>query len=338
MYLSKLKLFGFKSFPNKSDISFDDGITCIVGPNGCGKTNVVDAIRWVLGEQKIASLRGEKMENVIFNGSDAKKPLGMAEVTIVINNDKNILPIEYSDVEIKRRIYRSGESEYYLNNSHCRLKDITNLFMDTGMGSDAYSVIELKMVEEILSERLEDRRKLFEVAAGITKFKKRRNETFNKLEDTRQDLFRVNDIIIEVERKVNTLRRQAAKVRKYQRLKEDLKTKENEIYRSNLFNIRSRKKPLLENIYELKNQQSIDEGKLAKDEAAVEKLRADLTVLDNKLDNVQREYNNIIDTLNNVQMDLAISKEKKNALNENIKKIETKELEINDGIANNEIR
>ena len=167
MYLSKLEIFGFKSFANKTVINFNRGITGIVGPNGCGKTNIIDGIRWVLGEQKSSTLRSDKMENVIFNGTRKSKPMGMAEISLTLVNDKGILPTEYSEVTISRRIFRSGESEYLLNKNICRLKDITNLFMDTGMGSNAYSVIELKMVETILSNKADERRHMFEEAAGF---------------------------------------------------------------------------------------------------------------------------------------------------------------------------
>ena len=338
MYLSKVKIFGFKSFGRKSELMFDEGVTCIVGPNGCGKTNIVDAIRWVLGEQKISTLRSEKMENVIFNGSENRKPFGMAEVALVLQNNKNLLPIEYSEVEVKRRIFRSGESEYFLNNVPCRLKDITDLFMDTGIGAEAYSVIELNMVEEILSDKLEDRRKLFDEAAGITKYKKRRSETFRKLESTRQDLLRVNDIIIEIERKVNSLKRQAVKVRKYQRLKTELKTKESEIFRNEIFNIRQNKETLIKNINGLKSVQEILEGELIKEEAYIESLKTNMIEYENKLSDAQREYNNIVDILNNQQMSLALAKEKKRTLQENIKNIEVEEIEIKNKINENEIR
>ena len=167
MHLSKLELFGFKSFANKTTVNFTRGITGIVGPNGCGKTNIVDAIRWCLGEQKSSMLRSDKMENVIFNGTRSKKPMGMSEVSLTIVNDKGLLPTDFSEVTITRRIFRSGESEYLLNKNICRLKDITNLFMDTGMGTNAYSVIELKMIETILSNKAEERRRMFEEAAGV---------------------------------------------------------------------------------------------------------------------------------------------------------------------------
>ena len=174
MYLSKLEIIGFKSFAQKVHLVFDSGISAIVGPNGCGKTNIVDAIRWVLGEQRYSALRSDKMEDVIFNGTKGRKPLGMAEASLVIENTKGILPSEYTEVTVGRRVYRSGESEYLLNKVPCRLKDIQDLFMDTGMGADAYSVIELKMIETILSDKTDERRRLFEEAAGVTKYKHRR--------------------------------------------------------------------------------------------------------------------------------------------------------------------
>jgi len=188
MYLSKLEIQGFKSFAQRVSLNFDSGMSAIVGPNGCGKTNIVDAIRWVLGEQRYSALRSEKMEDVIFNGTKARKPLGMAEASLVIENTKGILPSEYTQVTVGRRIYRSGESEYLLNKVPCRLKDILDLFMDTGMGADAYSVIELKMIETILSDKTDERRHLFEEAAGVTKYKHRRRAAYRKLDAVRADL------------------------------------------------------------------------------------------------------------------------------------------------------
>lgn len=160
MYLSKLEIVGFKSFAQKTILKFNEGITAIVGPNGCGKSNIIDAIRWAIGEQKASTLRSDKMEEVIFNGTSARKPLGMSEVSLTIENTKGILPTEYSEVTLTRRLFRSGDSEYLLNKTQCRLRDIIDLFMDTGMGANAYSVIELKMVETILSENADERRKL----------------------------------------------------------------------------------------------------------------------------------------------------------------------------------
>ncbi|HLT46454.1 MAG TPA: AAA family ATPase, partial [Rubricoccaceae bacterium] len=182
MYLSKLELHGFKSFAHKTTLLFDPGVTAIVGPNGCGKSNIVDAIRWVLGEQRARLLRSEKMENVIFNGTASRRALGMAEVSLTVENTRGVLPTAYSEVTITRRLYRSGESEYLLNHTVCRLKDVLDLFMDTGMGAGAYSVIELKMIEDILSDNAADRRRLFEEAAGVTKYKLRRRQALQKLE------------------------------------------------------------------------------------------------------------------------------------------------------------
>lgn len=218
MYLSRLEMVGFKSFGLKTDLAFNDGVTAIVGPNGCGKTNIVDAIRWVLGEQKTSMLRADSMEHVIFNGSKTRKPLGMAEVSLTIENNRQILPTEYSQVVITRRLFRDGESQYLLNKTQCRLRDIVDLFMDTGMGADAYSVIELKMIETILSDKADERRHLFEEAAGVTKYKARRKEAQRKLEAAQRDIARVQDIVREVQKTVNSLSRQAEKARQHQDL------------------------------------------------------------------------------------------------------------------------
>ena len=222
MYLSKIELFGFKSFAHKVRIKFDKGLTAIVGPNGCGKTNVVDAMRWVLGEQKSSLLRSAKMENIIFNGSKNLKPLSLTEVSLTIENTRNILPVEYTEVTVTRRLYRSGESEFLLNQVSCRLKDILDLFTDTGMGSDAYSVIELKMIEEIISNKSEERLKLFEEAAGITRYKQRRKQTFKLLESASRDLSRDDDILAEVEKKVKSLKLQVRKAEKLRELKKEI--------------------------------------------------------------------------------------------------------------------
>jgi chromosome segregation protein len=223
MYLSKIELFGFKSFAHKVRIKFDKGLTAIVGPNGCGKTNVVDAMRWVLGEQRSSLLRSAKMENIIFNGSKNLKPLSFTEVSLTIENTRNVLPVEYTEVTVTRRLYRNGESEFLLNQVPCRLKDILDLFTDTGMGSDAYSVIELKMIEEIISNKSEERLKLFEEAAGITRYKQRRKQTFKLLESTSLDLCRVDDVLAEVEKKVKNLKLQVRKSEKLRELKKRIR-------------------------------------------------------------------------------------------------------------------
>ncbi|HQV99861.1 MAG TPA: chromosome segregation protein SMC, partial [Bacteroidia bacterium] len=220
MRLTSLEIKGFKSFGDKVTIHFDKGVTSIVGPNGSGKSNVVDSIRWVLGEQKTRMLRSEKMENIIFNGNKNRKPASLAEVSLSFENTKNILPTEYSTVTITRRLYRTGESEYLLNNVTCRLKDITDLFLDTGIGSDSYAIIELKMVDEILNDKHNAIKNLLEEAAGISKYKIRKKQTLQKLEDTDNDLKRVDDLLFEIERNMKQLESQAKKTERYYKLKE----------------------------------------------------------------------------------------------------------------------
>lgn len=224
MQLTQLEIKGFKSFGDKITINFNEGVTAIVGPNGCGKSNVVDAIRWVLGEQSTRMLRSEKMENIIFNGTKTRKPSNLAEVSLTFDNTRNILPTDYSSVTITRKLYRSGESEYRLNDVQCRLKDITDLFLDTGIGSDSYSIIELKMIDEIIANKDNSRRSLFEEASGISKYKLRKKQTFSKLKDTEADLSRVEDLLFEIEKNLKTLENQAKKAERYYRLKEQYKS------------------------------------------------------------------------------------------------------------------
>ena len=223
MKLSKIEIKGFKSFGDKTVINFNDGVTGVVGPNGCGKSNVVDAIRWVLGEQKTTLLRSDKMENIIFNGSKSRKKLNLAEVSITFDNTKNLIPTEYSNVSIARKYFRSGESEYFLNDVKCRLKDITNLFLDTGITSNNYAIIELSMVDNILNDKDNSRMKLFEEASGISKFKKRKKETLNKIDYTDKDLERVDDLIHEIEKNLRSLKRQSDQTKKFYELKDKYK-------------------------------------------------------------------------------------------------------------------
>ncbi|MEC8141246.1 MAG: chromosome segregation protein SMC [Bacteroidota bacterium] len=248
MYISELELQGFKSFAHATKVSFDSGITSIVGPNGCGKSNIVDALRWVLGEQRPSLLRSSAMSNVIFNGTAKKKALGMAEVSLTFVNDKGILPIEYSELTITRRLYRSGDSEYLINGTTCRLKDIMELFMDTGMGSDAYSVIELKMVEEILNDKINDRRKLFEEAAGVTRYKDQRKRSLRKLEETRKDLQRIDDLLIELRKKTRSLEIQAEKAIKAKGYKKELEKLDKAITLYDYERIQQELNPLIERI------------------------------------------------------------------------------------------
>jgi chromosome segregation protein len=223
MFLHRLDLQGFKSFVDRTEVHFHPGITGVVGPNGCGKTNLSDAIRWVLGEQSAKQLRGDSMEDVIFNGSPKRRPLGLAEVNLTFKNDRGVLPTEYSEVTVTRRVFRSGVSEYLLNKTPCRLKDIRDLFYDTGVGGHAYSIIERSMVDSLLAGNSAQRRVLLEEASGITKYKARKKEALYKLEATEADLVRLNDIVFELERELRSLARQVGKARRYQRLRGRIK-------------------------------------------------------------------------------------------------------------------
>ena len=223
MYLKSIEVQGFKSFANKITFQFHNGITGIVGPNGSGKSNVADAVRWVLGEQRIKQLRGASMQDVIFSGTEMRKPLSYAYVAITLDNADHQLAIDYDEVTVARRIYRSGESEYSINGTLCRLKDVNELFYDTGIGKEGYSIIGQGQIDKILSGKPEERRELFDEAAGIVKFKRRKNTAQKKLEDEKQNLVRVNDILAELEKQIGPLEKQSEKAKIYLKKKEDLK-------------------------------------------------------------------------------------------------------------------
>ncbi|HMP74797.1 MAG TPA: chromosome segregation protein SMC [Kiritimatiellia bacterium] len=223
MYLKALEIVGFKSFAEKTRLEFEPGMTAIVGPNGCGKSNVSDAVRWALGEQSAKALRGAKMEDVIFNGTDSHKPLGMAEVSLTLADCEQALGTEYHEVTVTRRVFRSGEGQYFINRAPCRLKDIQRLFMDTGIGTNSYSLMEQGKIDRILSSHPEDRRAVFEEASGITKFKADKREALRKLEQTEANLLRLDDIIREVKRQIISMQRQAGKAKRYQELQTQLR-------------------------------------------------------------------------------------------------------------------
>jgi chromosome segregation protein len=316
MQLAKLEIKGFKSFADKIVINFDEGITGIVGPNGCGKSNVVDSIRWVLGEQKTSALRSEKMENVIFNGTSQRSPQQMAEVSLTINNTKNILPTEYSQITITRRLYRTGESEYLLNGVACRLKDITNLFMDTGVASNSYAIIELGMVDDLLNDKDNSRRTLFEEAAGISKFKKRKKETLKKLEDTDADLERVEDLLFEIEKNMKSLEKQAKQTENYYKIKEDYKEKSINLAKV-VVNKQKEKFNSLSQQIEVENDRKIQlTSQIAEKEASIEKAKADLILKEKTLSSRQKSINEFVSKIRQYESEKQIKNERLKYLND----------------------
>ena len=223
MRLKKLIVHGFKSFADRVEVIFEDGITGVVGPNGCGKSNIADAIKWVLGEQSAKQLRGTKMEDVIFNGTEKRKRLAFCEVTLIFDNTDHALPIEFTEVSVTRRVYRSGEGEYKINGAACRLRDIVDLFRDTGIGKDGYSMIGQGRIDEILSVKSEDRRQVFEEAAGIVKYKVRKQDAQRRMDNTTANLNRVEDILSELTERVEPLKKQSEEAREYLNLRDELK-------------------------------------------------------------------------------------------------------------------
>ncbi len=316
MQLAKLEIKGFKSFADKIVINFDEGITGIVGPNGCGKSNVVDSIRWVLGEQKTSALRSEKMENVIFNGTSQRGAQQMAEVSLTINNTKNILPTEYSQITITRRLYRSGESEYLLNNVVCRLKDITNLFLDTGVASNSYSIIELGMVDDLLNDKDNSRRMLFEEAAGISKFKKRKKETLKKLEDTDTDLERVEDLLFEIEKNMKSLEKQAKQTENYYKIKEEYKDKSIHLAKVVVNKQKDKLNAINQQIAEENDRKIALAADIAEKEASIEKAKAELILKEKTLSTRQKAINEFVSKIRHYESEKQIKNERLKYLND----------------------
>ncbi|WP_224997975.1 chromosome segregation protein SMC [Cesiribacter sp. SM1] len=316
MRLTRLEIKGFKSFGDKVVINFDEGITGIVGPNGCGKSNVVDAIRWVLGEQKTKALRSDKMENVIFNGTKNRKPSQMAEVSLTFDNTKNLLPTEYSKVTITRRYYRSGESEYELNGVPCRLKDINNLFLDTGIASNSYAIIELKMVDELLNDKEGSRRALFEEAAGISKFKKRKKETLKKLEETNADLERVKDLLFEIEKNLKSLERQAKQAERYFALKEEYKKLSLRLGRQTISQYTDRFLGLHRQLQDEQDRKIALDAQLAEKEALGEEAKTSLISREKLLSSRQKTLNEHVAKIRQVESDKKIKNERLRFLND----------------------
>ena len=321
MYLKRLELQGFKSFADKTVLEFKPGITAVIGPNGSGKSNISDSIRWVLGEQSMKSLRGAKSEDIIFAGTQNRKSLGFAEASIVIDNTDGELPVEYSEVIVTRKIYRSGETGYFINKVPCRLKDILELFMDTGIGKDGYSIIGQGKIDEILSNKSEDRRHIFEEAAGIVKYRARKSESEKKLEQTKLNLLRINDILSEIEAGLDPLRIQSEKAKRFLELHESLKDIEVGLF---IYNIETYKEKLAQVVEDLKildNQKDDEESKLSEMQDKKSKLKLKIDSLTEEIEKCQNlgfESTNKIEKINS---DIGISNEKILHNKENIERL-----------------
>ncbi len=333
MYLKRLDIHGFKSFAEKISLEFNSGITSVVGPNGSGKSNIADAIRWVLGEQSIKTLRGSKMEDVIFAGTEHRKPLGFAEVAITIDNSDLKLPIDFGEVTIARRIFRSGESEYLINKTQCRLKDITELLLDTGIGKDGYSVIGQGRVDEILSTRSEDRRQIFEEASGIMKYKVRKLEAEKKLELTKQNLNRINDIINELESQLEPLKEQSETARKFLDIRENLKELEVNVYLENLAKYREKLKEYEEQHKIIKSNIEAENNKLEEITSANKEKTDMLKMLEEKLNNARQQFYDLEGSLERCNSEIKLNNEKINNLTQNINRIDGEIAEINSKIS-----
>src|SRR5450432_2995849 len=289
MFLQSLEVIGFKSFAAKTILNFHKGVTAIVGPNGCGKSNVLDAIRWVLGEQSAKALRGGEMADVIFGGTDSRQALGMAEVSMTFSECEKELGVEWNEVRITRRVFRDGQSEYLLNKTPCRLRDIHNLFMDTGIGRSAYSIMEQGKIDLILSSKPEDRRAIFEEAAGITKFKSQKREALRKLEATDANLLRVTDIIKEVKRQIGSLQRQAGKARRYQALLADLQVLDTHHSHRQLNELQSESEQGLKEMARLGETEQKAHKKIETSENEFTTKRRDLDEIDGKIGDARAE-------------------------------------------------
>jgi chromosome segregation protein len=314
---------GFKSFADKIKLDFNSGITSVVGPNGSGKSNISDAIRWVLGEQSIKTLRGSKMEDVIFAGTEHRKPLGFAEVSITLDNSDSSLPIAYGEVTVTRRVFRSGESEYFINMAPCRLKDITELFLDTGIGRDGYSVIGQGRVDEILSTRSEDRRHIFEEASGIMKYKLRKQDAEKKLELTRQNLERINDIINELESQLVPLKEQSEAARKYLDIRESLKVLEVNVYLDSMERFREKLRVFEEQYNNVRNQVDTENKKLEEITASNKEKTDLLKAFDEKIEAARQQYYAFEGNLEKLNSDVKVNNEKKANLEQNIERLDT---------------
>lgn len=328
MYLKRIEMQGFKSFADKTVLEFKPGITTVIGPNGSGKSNISDAIRWVLGEQSMKSLRGAKSEDIIFAGTQARKSLGFAEVSIVIDNNDNKLPIEYSEVTVTRKIYRNGETGYFINKVPCRLKDILELFMDTGIGKDGYSIIGQGKIDEILSNKSEDRRHIFEEAAGIVKYRTRKQESEKKLEQTKLNLLRINDILAEIEANIEPLKLQSDKAKQFLDLREELKSIEVGLFIYNINTYKEKLEQLVKDEDIITSQKEAEDSKMEALQASKEELRQvvdDITAQIENMQNIGFESSNKIEKINS---EIGISNERIQNNSANKQRLEAEILEV----------
>lgn len=327
MRLKSLEIKGFKSFADKTIVSFDEGVTGIIGPNGCGKSNIIDSIRWVIGEQKISHLRSENLESLVFNGSRTRSASGLAEVSLTFENTRNLLPTEFSTVTVTRKYYKSGESEYRLNDVQCRLKDIQNLFLDTGISTDSYAIIELGMVDDIIKDKDNSRRRMLEQAAGITIYKTRKKEAKNKLDATEQDIARIEDLLFEINNQLKTLENQAKKAEKYYEIKKDYREVSIELAKAALEGFNITWKTLNEQHEAEVNKKVELEAKIATAEAAIEQEKVGFIEKERELQTMQHAFNDMLQHLrtkendkNLAQQRLHFLKEKETSLNDFLQK------------------
>ena len=339
MRLKSLEIKGFKSFADKTVINFDEGITGIIGPNGCGKSNIVDSIRWVIGEQKISNLRSENLESLVFNGSKTRSPSGLAEVSLTFENTRNLLPTEFSTVTITRRFYKNGDSEYRLNDVQCRMKDIHNLFMDTGISTDSYAIIELGMVDDIIRDKENSRRKMLEQAAGISIYKTRKKEAKNKLDATEQDLARIEDLLFEINNQLKSLENQAKKAEKYYEIKKDFKLVSIELAKASLEGFNVQYKDLNEQQTKESDRRLGMETEITTEDAALEKERVGFVEEEKKLQALQLRFNELVQTLrtrenekNLAQQQLKFLGEKKQGLTDFLEKSEGQFSSLQDSV------
>lgn len=323
MRLKSLEIKGFKSFADKTVLNFDEGITGVIGPNGCGKSNIIDSIRWVIGEHKISNLRSENLESLVFNGSKSRSASGVAEVSLTFENTKNLLPTEFNTVTITRKYYKSGESEYRLNDVACRLKDIHNLFMDTGVSTDSYAIIELGMVDDIIKDKENSRRRMLEQAAGITIYKTRKKEAKLKLDATEQDLARIEDLLFEINNQLKTLENQAKKAEKYYEIKKEYKVISIELAKAALEGFNITYKELNE-----QQKQEVDkrielEAAIAKEEAALEQEKLQLVEQEKNLATLQQSYNEMLDQVRNKESEKRLTAQQLQHLTERKQNLET---------------